>query len=71
MKDFLKEKRKETNLDVDGMAKRLGVSSIAIYQYESGKRFPHATQLIKFAEAYQLSDQELIQWLKYINEKNK
>lgn len=68
MKNFLKDKREELGLDVDSMAKRLGISIKTIYQYESGKRFPHATQLISVAKAYQLSDSELIQWLKYINE---
>lgn len=67
MKDFLRDKRKELGLTLDQMAKKLNAKNIGtIYQYESGRRFPHATQLIKIARAYQITDEELIEWLKYI-----
>lgn len=72
MKDFLRNKRKELGLTLEQMANKLNSTNLStIYQYESGRRFPHATQLIRFAKAYQLTDEELVQWLRYINEENK
>lgn len=71
-KDFLKNRRKELGLSLSDMAKRLELKGARadndVYRYETCKIAPKTFDLIKFIEAYELSDQELRDYLKYINE---
>lgn len=72
MKDFLKNRRKELGLTLTGMAKRLGLTGTRadndVCRYESCRIAPKTFDLIKFVEAYELTYDELIAYLKYINE---
>lgn len=72
MRDFLKNRRKELNLTLSNMAKRLGLTGVRadndVYRYETCKIAPKTFDLIKFIEAYELTDEEVRAYLKYINE---
>ena len=71
-KDFLKNRRKELGLSLSDMAKRLELKGARadndVYRYETCKITPKTFDLIKFIEAYELTDEEVRAYLKYINE---
>ena len=72
MKDFLKKRRKELGLSQWQMADKLNLTSNTankvILRWEKGQAFPECSKFWDLKEAYQLTDEELIQWLKYIND---
>ena len=72
MKNLLRSKRKELGLNIEQMAKKLGVGNTIVGYYETNKKYPRAENIWRLKEAYQLSDQELLEFLKFIHEnKNK
>ena len=67
-KKMLKEKRRNVlKINRKEMADRLGVSFETVTHYEQGRVYPKARQIWKLKEAYQLTDEELVQWLKEIS----
>ena len=68
MKNLLRSKRKELGLNIEQMARKLGVGNTIVGYYETNKKYPKAKDIWKLKEAYELSDQELLAWLKYIHE---
>ena len=68
---ILKEQREKLGLDVKTIAQRLGTTNIAVYQYEQGKRFPHATMMYDFQQAYEMSDELFMKYIKSIRKNNK
>lgn len=68
MKNLLRSKRKELGLNIEQMAKKLGVGNTIVGYYETNKKYPRANDIWKLKEAYELSDEELLKWLKYIHE---
>ena len=48
----MKKLREQRNLKVQDVAKKLGVTRITIWHYETGKRKPSFETLIKLAEIY-------------------
>ena len=67
MKDFLRTRRNELKLTLDEMGKKMDVTKSAISYYEHGNRFPTIDNLWKLKKAYELTDEELWDWLKFIN----
>lgn len=52
--------RKKAGLSQDAAAKKLGVSSAAVCQWETGKTAPRATLLPKIASVYGCTIDELL-----------
>lgn len=69
MRNLLRNKRKSLDFTLEDMSKRLNVTITQVAYYEKGKKYPRANDIWKIKEAYQLSDEELLAWLKYIHEK--
>ena len=70
MKNFLKNKRKSLGYTLEEMSRKLFVDKSTVHNYESGKRFPSAIMLHSLKQAYELSNDELAEWLEFINENN-
>ena len=64
---ILKEKREQLSLTLDEMAEIVGVSEATISYYENYKRFPLLNKLTTIQEAYRLSDEELLEYIKECN----
>lgn len=58
----LKEMRIKNNLSVDEVAKFLNVSTMAVYNYESGKRGVKLEIIKKLVELYGCSVTDLLDW---------
>ena len=75
MKDFLKNRRKKLQLTQKEMANKMKLKGDrgdnVIHQWEIGKRLPSVTVLLDLKEAYEMTDAELLQWLKFINQNKK
>lgn len=67
----LKNKRQELKMTQKEMALRLGYSLKTIEGYERGIRFPPIDKLMKIARAYQMTNEELIEYIEYCEEKEK
>lgn len=72
MKNLLREKRQELGLSQSQMANKLGIKSSngnhTVLRWEKGEVFPKAQDIWNLKICYQLTDEELVQWLRYINE---
>ena len=66
---MLKDKRQRLSLTTAEMAEIVGVSEATISYYENYKRFPNITKLTTIQEAYKLSDEELLEYIKECNNK--
>ncbi|MBP3707080.1 MAG: helix-turn-helix transcriptional regulator [Clostridia bacterium] len=67
MKNLLRNKRKELNMTLEDMSKVIKIGIPTISDYEKGKKYPRAENIWRLKEAYQLSDEELLKWIEYIN----
>lgn len=70
MKNFLKNRRHQLKLTMEELGRRMGSSKSRINNYERGVRFPVACEIWLLKQAYEMTDDELLSWLEYIN-KNK
>ena len=66
---ILKDKRQRLSLTTAEMAEIVGVSEATISYYENYKRFPLLNKLTTIQEAYRLSDEELLEYIKECNNK--
>ena len=66
---MLKDKRQRLSLTTAEMAEIVGVSEATISYYENYKRFPLLNKLTTIQEAYKLSDEELLEYIKRCNDK--
>ena len=66
---MLKDKRQRLSLTTAEMAEIVGVSEATISYYENYKRFPLLNKLTTIQEAYRLSDEELLEYIKECNKK--
>ena len=66
---MLKDKRQRLSLTTAEMAEIVGVSEATISYYENYKRFPLLNKLTTIQEAYRLSDEELLEYIKKCNDK--
>ena len=66
---MLKDKRQRLSLTTAEMAEIVGVSEATISYYENYKRFPLLNKLTTIQEAYKLSDEELLEYIKKCNDK--
>ena len=66
---ILKDKRQRLSLTTAEMAEIVGVSEATISYYENYKRFPLLNKLTTIQEAYKLSDEELLEYIKECNDK--
>ena len=57
----LKEIRESKKIKIVDVAKRLGVSRITIWNYESGKRTPSFNALVKLAQIYDCSVSDFVE----------
>ena len=65
---MLKTKRREVlKINRKAMSDILNVSVETVTYYEVGRAYPKAKDIWKLKEAYQLTDEELVQWLKEIS----
>lgn len=75
MKDFLKNKRRELGLDQTQMAEKMRITSNngnhTIMRWEKNVVYPKATDLWDLKEAYQMTDEEFLSWMKFINQNKK
>ena len=66
---ILKDKRQRLSLTTSEIAEIVGVSEATISYYENYKRFPLLNKLTAIQEAYKLSDEELLEYIKKCNDK--
>ena len=66
---MLKDKRQRLSLTTSEIAEIVGVSEATISYYENYKRFPLLNKLTTIQEAYRLSDEELLAYIKKCNDK--
>ena len=66
---MLKDKRQRLSLTTAEMAEIVGVSEATISYYENYKRFPLLNKLTTIQEAYKLSDEELLEYIKECNKR--
>lgn len=69
MTNPLKQKREQLGLTQQQIADRLGVTKQQVGYYERNLRFPTSDNLMKVAEVYHLTNEELIDYLKFISGK--
>ena len=65
---ILKEVRKRQGLTQEDIAKKLGISRMSVTYYENGDMSPLMKNFRKFIEAYDLSMEELMEYLKQIED---
>ena len=65
---ILKEVRKRQGLTQTDIAKKLGISRMSVTYYENGDMSPLMKNFRKFIEAYDLSMEELMEYLKQIED---
>ena len=65
----LKEKRQQLKLTREEISKRLNVSIYTINEWECNRTSPKGYMLIDVAIAYEMTDDELIEYLKYLKHK--
>lgn len=66
MKNPLKEKRRLMGIAREEIANRLNTKLYNINEWESGRIFPKSFLLIDIANAYEMTNDELIEYLKYL-----
>ena len=65
----LKEKRQQLKLSREEIAKRLNTNIYNINEWECNRTSPKGYMLIDVAIAYEMTDDELIEYLKYLKHK--
>ena len=65
---ILKEVRKRQGLTQTDIAKKLGVARMSVTYYENGDMSPLMKNFRKFIEAYGLTMEELMEYLKQIED---
>ena len=65
----LKKKRMALGLSQSQIADRLNIDTRNVSQYELYNRCPHLKVLMKIARAYQMTNEELIEYIEYCEEK--
>ena len=71
MNNPLKEKRQQLKLSREEIAKRLNTNIYNINEWECNRTSPKGYMLIDVAIAYEMTDSELIEYLKYLKSKKK
>lgn len=71
MNNPLKEKRQQLKLSREEIAKRLNTNIYNINEWECNRTSPKGYMLIDVAIAYEMTDDELIEYLKYLKQKRK
>lgn len=71
MNNPLKEKRQQLKLSREEIAKRLNTNIYNINEWECNRTSPKGYMLIDVAIAYEMTDNELIEYLKYLKSKKK
>ena len=71
MNNPLKEKRQQLKLSRGEIAKRLNTNIYNINELECNRTSPKGYMLIDVAIAYEMTDNELIEYLKYLKSKKK
>ena len=66
MKNPLKEKRRLMGITREEIANKLNTKLYNINEWESGRVFPKSFFLIDIANAYEMPNDELIEYLKYL-----
>ena len=56
----LKQIRKEKNLKVNDIIKPLGITRIALWNYENGKRIPSPSTIVKLASVLNVSIEDVV-----------
>lgn len=69
MNNPLKEKRQQLKLSREEIAKRLNTNIYNINEWECNRTSPKGYMLIDVAMAYEMTDNELIEYLKYLKQK--
>ena len=65
-KNPLKEKRRLMGITREEIANKLNTKLYNINEWESGRVFPKSFFLIDIANAYEMTNDELIEYLKYL-----
>ena len=65
--NILRIKRKQMDLTLEEMSKKLNITKGALANYEKDVRRPRFSEIWKIKEAYELTDQELLDWIKSYN----
>ena len=71
MNNPLKEKRQQLKLSREEIAKRLNTNIYNINEWECNRTSPKGYMLIDVAIAYEMTDNELIEYLKYLKQKRR
>lgn len=71
MNNPLKEKRQQLKLSREEIAKRLNTNIYNINEWECNRTSPKGYMLIDVAIAYEMTNNELIEYLKYLKSKKK
>ena len=66
---LLRNKRVSLGLTLTQMAELFGMDVRNFTYFESGKRIFKTNQLLKVKELYKLSNEELLQYIEYVNNK--
>lgn len=69
MNNPLKEKRQQLKLSREEIAKRLNTNIYNINEWECNRTSPKGYMLIDVAIAYEMTNNELIEYLKYLKQK--
>ena len=69
MKNPLKIKRQQLKISKEEIAKRLNTKLQNIKEWECGRVNPKSIMLIDIADAYEMTNDELIEYLKYLKQK--
>ena len=69
MNNPLKEKRQQLKLSREEIAKRLNTNIYNINEWECNRTYTKGYMLIDVAIAYEMTDSELIEYLKYLKQK--
>ena len=69
MNNPLKEKRQQLKLSREEIAKRLNTNIYNINEWECGRKIPKGCMLLDIKFAYEMTDNELIEYLKYLKQK--
>lgn len=66
MESILKSKRQSLGLSKQDISNKTNLAVRSIQAYETAYTCPPAKDILKIARAYELTDEEIIEWLKYI-----
>ena len=63
----LRENRQRRDMTIPEMAKLLNLSAMTISNYERGQRVPSIDKLYRIMIAYDLTTDDIIEWLKELS----